>query len=91
MKTAEVLAFFRAFTFAEGKGQWEVLGNEKGVLTSMGSVYRWQVGVLEGRKRDEMVFNSLGYNQTDQELKNLTLLGGTDLSKYLIPLTFINH
>lgn len=33
----------------------------------MGSVYRWQEGVLEGRKRDEMAFDSLGYNHTERK------------------------
>lgn len=37
----------------------------------MGSDYGWQEGVLEGRKRDEMVFNSLAYNQTNKRVKKL--------------------
>lgn len=64
----------------------------------MGSVYRWQEGVLEGRKKDEMAFDSLGYNHTDQEVRTippnrspLKGKGCAGLSKKLITLPFINH
>lgn len=46
----------------------------KGVLTLMGSSYTWQEGNLKGKGKwggggGKMVFNSLGYNRTDQEVK----------------------
>lgn len=49
-KTAEVRAFSKTFTFADGRkvnGRYYYVMN-KGVLTWMGSIYRWQEGFLEG-------------------------------------------
>lgn len=64
----------------------------------MGSVYRWQEGALKGRERGKMVFDSFGYNHTDQEVKtinpNKSPLKGQrrpGLSKKLITLPFISH
>lgn len=51
-----------------------------------------------GGQRDEMVFDSLGYNHTKQGKNRINPnrsplkgQGGTGLSKKLITLSFINH